>query len=193
MNHHKTVRVLIEQVAERLSYARRVEQICCEHQQHLDRVEGLPSSKEQMQGDWHNACLFVALKVIENDIDLTKVEPASYPLLEEAWLSDVTRLRAYYIWKSGNTEGPERDYYTAAKEIRQRLINSSTEPLGEFSLVRRYLMEKFLSEDGELDDQKPSVNMMLAVKAKQLHETTNNTDSDSNWFGCGSFGTRLRY
>ncbi|MDQ3848020.1 MAG: hypothetical protein M3261_03595 [Thermoproteota archaeon] len=144
----------------------------------------MPSTAEGMSKDWEDACAFACLKIIEGEIDFTQIEPASYPLLEDTWLRDVKRLKAYYIWKSEDTGDSEKNYFKASNEIRRLLLWQERAPIQEFKKVKDYLEEHYLTEvdDEKLDENKPATNMLISRKARRIWEIRGDLDQIANWF-----------
>ena len=110
--------LFIKRVAEHFSELRRLGDLLAEHRRRLASIRDIWELEAEMVLDWSNACDFMALKVIEgNEIDLTQLEPASYPVLEDSWLHRVKEMRAYYIWEKKGSGNDDADYFEASSEI----------------------------------------------------------------------------
>jgi hypothetical protein len=178
----------LKQIAEQLSNLRKIRRLA--DGQHLDYLRNMPYSREDMQEDWDDACAFVALLVLEgSEINFRQLEPASYPILEGAWLKSVNQLRAYYQWRTCDQGTPEANYFKASADLRQRLLGRKPAGVDEFAPVKDYLTENFLSGGPSwgLDESNPRADMLIRGKARRIWETTRNPDADANWFRARTF------
>lgn len=180
--HPTAVEELVRQVAERLSYIRRVNRVFYEHARKLERVRDIASNKDDMDNDWRDACAFTALKIIDGEIEFTDIESGDYPILEDVWLTQIKRFKAYYIWERNKTKSAEDSYDQAGHDIREKLLREPPRSLAQFEPVRHYVETNCLCSDGTLDDRKPGLNMMLSAKARRIYETRGETNKEINWF-----------
>ena len=103
-----------------------------------------------------------------------KVPSGSYRYLEEVWLRDVIRMKAYfrYIDKASATvqtdDEARDDYFRACNYYRYLLIYGQKSLAVEFVPANIYLRERFFDDAGErLDDNK--VSALIDNKATQDH------------------------
>lgn len=146
-----------EMRAKELSIIRRINNIL--QQARTDLKDD--SSREQKEGDWHNAQVEFAWRVLEGKINfIQQLSPESYWRLEDVWLREVKRYKAYCIWESRGSPftwnpNPDADYLRACDAILDKLVDPDIKKssLTEFEKARTYLMH-YLSKDGRLDAAK---------------------------------------
>jgi hypothetical protein len=181
--HH--FELFIRQVAQRLSDLRRLTDYESEHRRRLASIRDSWSSEEDMALDWRNACEFMALKIIEGDeIDLTQLAPASYPVLEDSWLQRIKQFKAYYIWEANGLGNDHADYFEASNEIRRQLFERDKLPIKDFAAIRTYIRNCYLKTGStdKLDDHKQDTLRMIKKKAHRIHELTHDHDASANWY-----------
>lgn len=184
--------IIIKQAAEKFSLMRKAERIFWEYQNKLEHLKTCPSSKDEMLRDWVEGATFVSLQIIEgNSMSISDLNPKSFKYLEESWLRDVKKLKAFYVWKADRDANQEKNYSNASQSIRKLLINKKRAPLEKFYSIKKHIKNHYL-QDGEknrLDDSKTWTKMMVARKAERiwlmrLDDNTygDNSDSEANWF-----------
>jgi hypothetical protein len=175
--------MLVKQVAWDLSVLRKLEGVS----RVLEHLLDIPSSDEERLKDWQNACDFVCLKIIDGadgDIAFEQIEPASYQFLEESWLENVKQLKAYFIWRTDNTDNSTDNYFKASSGIRKQLLWREPAPPQDFEKVKAYLEEQYLANGNneKLDDEKSNTKALIWRKARRTWETTGQGDEKTNWF-----------
>lgn len=147
-------------------------------------LDSIPSSVEQMRGDWHNACEGLTLQLAEGDIPLALIASDAYYLLEGAWWKEVKQMSAYHRWKKAGNGTPERHYHDASKALRDRLFGGRRADLRDFENVRTYITGKYLDDDnGRLAEKtKAEARSLINNKAWRIWQTTGETRPIRNWF-----------
>ncbi len=174
--------LFLRQAAEHLAAIRKIRQVMWEHQLRIAHLQEIHSSDQEMRDDWYDACGLLGVKILEGrKLQLTQVDARSYPLLEEIWLADVKRLKAYYIWELDDAGSADHNYARAGREIRTALKTRARSSLESFQVVRAFLETQYL-EDGRLAQSRPSARQMLSRKALRIWESTQNPDAMTNWF-----------
>lgn len=183
----------VEQKSFSLSRDRRVRDILMQ----LDRI--LPESDAKSKNmDWRNAEVILASEVLDGKINFAgRIGSTSYWRLENIWLAEVKRLRAYLHWEN-RRDGFDSvdhlsDYYQACQYIREMLVDAGIKASPtEFAGVKAYLEDLYLN-DGKIDrDNKPATNILISTKASQIWESTGITDHVSNWIDAETY-TRMFY
>ena len=150
------------------------------------------SSHEEMQRDWYDAQVYLvsealAGKALAGKIDLTRdFEPSMFPYLEQVWLDDVKRLRAYRIWQqagNGWDPCPERFYLEACEQLRKLLLDQSIKaPQAAFSWVREYLQTHYVTQARVRPGRKPTARELIRVKAYRLWQSREESGiAQDNW------------
>jgi hypothetical protein len=141
----------------------------------------LPSTEDEMNQDWLAANLELAYEVFEGSIALAQLRPESYARLEQCWLEDIKRVKAYYVWlDAGDGWHPEltdRNYSEACRRIDARLEQHGKEER-EFTAIHDYLENRYLIY-GAVDPGKSEP--LIRAKAHRLWEATGNADAKRNW------------
>lgn len=93
-----------------------------------DRIHtGIPSTQEECEADWRQACTYLALEVLSGRIPLRNVAADGDALahLDTVFLEDLVRLGAYLSWEQSHCGTvPDRSqsfYYAAEQSILARL------------------------------------------------------------------------
>lgn len=147
----------------------------------------LRSTPEEQAQDKHNAAVLFATEVLDGGVHLTRqLGPDSYYRLESQWLDEVKRAKAYFIWEKRRDQpvSPsrhEQDYLEAGRQLRSQLVQEDLKASClEFADVQEYLTNRYLT-GGTLDLEKPGTTELIGRKARQLWQTTGETDATKNW------------
>lgn len=167
-------------------------------------VKLLGSTREQQDQDWRDAEMLFASKVLEGGFHLARqIGPGSYHRLEQQWLSEVKRAKAFFIYenrmdKLNASPRHEQDYLEACLQIRFQLIRKDLKARAqEFEEIKGYLVNHYLA-DGALDAEKPGEapggskeyrfdpdkedsSDLIREKARRIWQTTGETDPAKNW------------
>lgn len=168
-------------------------------------VSLMPSTQEERDRDWRDAEILFASKVLEGDLHLTRqLGSGSYRRLEQQWLEEVKRAKAFFIWDNrlDKLSGPshhEQDYLDACGQIRAQLTRKDLKVRAQdledvkISLTHRYLVDgtpgstatsasdPVDSNTYRFDPQKADSFNLLVSKAFRLWQTTGRSDSAKNW------------
>lgn len=131
------------------------------------------SSKEEREADWKMAAVFLASDILDGKINFARrIAPASYYRLENEWVKEVKKLRAYFRWeRKGKRVGALfalEDYYEECAEMRSRLKDRGIKGLPtEFGAPRHYIEERYLA-NGSIDLGKQAVRDMIERKARRI-------------------------
>jgi hypothetical protein len=134
----------------------------------------LPGTPEDADQDRREAGIVFAASVLEGDVHLARqVGPDSYYRLEQIWLSDVKKAKAFFIWErrdpSLDSDYDKSYYYAACEEVRQMLVNRTIKgTLEEFEDAKYYIEQQYLDDEGKLDPRKPSAHALLGRKAGRV-------------------------
>ncbi len=156
----------------------------------MTRTKG-PSNREEELSDWQNAGIQLAYELFDSRIGLTQILPEDYPRLEQYWLEDIKRVKAYHIWVEGGARwSPECtvDNYMRACDIIQEKLKATSKPgtPAQFYAIVNYVEKRYLA-DGVVDDKKPEAHSLIETKARRLWVTTGETDCDRNWFAAAAY------
>ncbi len=151
--HLKDKAYLVGQFRKLAALARRLEELNA----YRDRIhEEIVSSPEEAERDWHDAHVHFASEVLDAEIFFPyQIGPESYHRLENIWLEDVKRMRAYLIWERRNDGwSPEAElpnYLSACEQLRSKLLDESLKASpASFEDVKSYLNATYLRA-GRLD------------------------------------------
>jgi hypothetical protein len=139
-----------------------------------------------MEWDWYTAQVFLASDILDGFPNFAgRIASTSYWRVEEVWVKSVKRLRAYFIWqRRGNGVDPTHekdDYFQACEQLRDMLVNKDMKArLEEFGEPKAYLESRYLS-DGKIDQNKPSMKILISKKAERIWQVTGETDQAKNW------------
>ncbi|MGD0225856.1 MAG: hypothetical protein ABSF71_26285 [Terriglobia bacterium] len=168
-----------------LSRDRRLNRLLTQTMEQLLRM--VPSSREETEGDWHEAGIDVACEVLYGTIDFVRqVGPESYWRLEtQCWLAEVKRATAYSIWEGrGGGWDPRRamgDYYAACDKIRGRLLDTHIKASQtDFEPLKGYIEDRYLT-NGKITESKSPAQELIAAKAKRLSEADRRESALENW------------
>lgn len=149
--------------------------------QFIDRIiDRIPSSAQEMDLDWHNANVDFALEVLYGSIDFAqRLQSKTYDRLEKVWLSEVKRLRAYFIWERRGApwdlgEG-KLDYYQSCQELRELLVNSRFKASpAQFQEAQAYLQTQYLTEGKVAWEQKQADSLLNARMQRAVGDWDDN-------------------
>jgi len=144
---------------------------------HRARIhENIPSTPKEREKDWYTAEVCFATEVLDGRISFVRqIAPECYPRLENVWVEDVKRMKAYLIWeKSGmpfEEDGGKREYWQACDELRQFAMQASAKAsLASFEQVRLYVEQLYLSGEEVDASHDSSAHALIARKALRLWE-----------------------
>jgi hypothetical protein len=163
-------------------------------------VKLLDSTPEQRDRDWQDAEMLFAIKVLEGGFHLARqLGPDSYHRLEQQWLSEVKRAKAFFLWedrmdKLAQPSRHEQDYLEACRQLRVQLIRKDLKARPqEFEEVKGYLVSRYLAE-GALDAKEPEVDKkyrfapekddaldLVRKKAFRIGQATGGIDPAKDW------------
>lgn len=147
-----------------------------------EMLRRIPSTEEESRSDWETANTHLASEILEGKIGLGQIRPASYHRLENSWLDDVRRLKAYFIWldKGGewDAEGALENYREACAQVQQLLLRPDVKrPASEFEPVCAYMQERGLTGPAL---NEASRRDLVARKAKRIWQGVGG-ESQRNW------------
>lgn len=154
-----------------------------------DRLLNEKKSQEVGQGseqDRFIAEVEFATKVVDGEFNFARqLKSGSYKHLEQTWLGDVKKLKAYHISQTeaagADRDDPERHYYRACDELHERLIDPSIKgTLKEFEEARAYLNAAYLT-DGRVEKSNPGAEALKSAKAERLALACGDPDDRRNW------------
>ncbi len=142
---------------------------------------------KEMNEDWYSACTYFSSKILEGKLDLAcQVTSELYDYLEEVWLEDVKRLKAYRVWWDNgggwiSEESIRVNYYLqACQQIADSLFDPYIKaPLIQFEDIKDYLKAHYLTDAGKLDRGKS--HNLIKKKAHRLWEKNGGSDEWENW------------
>jgi len=153
----------------------------------------LRSTPEEQARDKHNAAVLFATEVLEGDFHLTRqLGPDSYRRLESQWLDEVKRAKAYFLWEKRRDQPAspsrhEQDYLEASRQLCSQLVREDLKASClEFADVQEYLTDRYLT-GGTLDPEKPGTTELIGRKARQLWQTTGESDGAKNWTDASAY------
>lgn len=144
----------------------------------LQKVE---STKAEMQADWESSVAVFVYQLFEGQL---KIGPASFHWLEDEWISEVKRTKAYFLWLSNpdkvRSQGHQEDYDAALDWLRGLLVDPRMKGSQDFEPYREYIETRYLT-DGRFDPAKGKAHDLVARKAYRIWRTTGETDERKNW------------
>lgn len=145
------------------------------------------------EDDWREACVFFACDVVDARVDLAlQLGVCAFEFLENVWLEDMKRLKAYFFWEAAQPNGELADanefYGKACDDIRARLGDNAIKSGAEsFSPIADWLKKEIL-DHGQLDTQtRPYARCLVEKKAWRLWNRTKCEDSSRNWQSAESY------
>ena len=154
----------------------------------------ITSTSEQEKKDWYLATVCFATEVLDGRISFPhQISQDLYPLLENVWLEDVKRMKAYLIWEENDCPfdyGDGRhEYFQACRQLRNRILDHKAKASGPgFLKLRNYLEQMYLSDQAKLRITESSVINMISRKAHKIWELRNhNSFADADWETAGHY------
>ena len=151
---------------------------------HESRKRYDPSAAFDPDRDWHDAEIYLAADVLEGKIRFdTALESPSYWRLENIWLNEVVRLRAYHIWETRGRPmgmgGDKADYFEECQRCIQLLVTPGLKaPLDRFQETKTYLLTRYL-QTGTLDIRHGMANSLFQTKMSRLSSHAQDADGNS--------------
>lgn len=155
----------IENEARELSRRRKAQAILLiGHDKFLDC---LPSTPDEIDADWRHAGVVWATRLMfcpfrEADVRPDRLESACYRHFVGIWLDEVKECLAYHRWIGYSDDWANSDlcrhyYFTACKELRNRLVNGNLKlPAIGSPAPLQYLLDTYFVGKGVLDRAKRS-------------------------------------
>lgn len=135
-------------------------------------LDNLFPDLEAEKKDFSDACTYWASEILAGEKKFAYIDPASYHHLEDVWLRDVKKLKAYLNWEREGGDA-ESNYYETCEQIRNRLMNKSIKAFkNDFEKVKDYLKSCYLATDGTIDEEKPKCKCLIKLKEKRVKEMT---------------------
>jgi hypothetical protein len=151
------------------------------------------SSVDEEIADWCAAEHFFASDVLRGTVNMARqFSIKSYRYLEQVWLDDVKRLRAYMNWKKqeGEDKGdPSERYMIACRELNEMVFNPHIKAgIADFLPIAEYIGDSLL-RNGVLDPHKPAADALIRKKARCIWRCTGKADTrpERNWQAARSF------
>ena len=158
----------------------------------MRQVEEVLQEKSQtelgqgMEADRRVAEVMFALRVLEGKVNLAaQLKSASFKHLENVWLRDVKKFRAYRISQdekdAANRYDTLRNYYAACEELRGQLVNPGIKGTPkEFAEAKAYLTNNYL-DDVRVDASKKACGLVEARAAKLAQLRADEPVRDEDW------------
>lgn len=156
---------------------------------HPDRIHAeIRSSDEEQKEDWYWAVACFALEVLEGKIPFAhRIGPDHYHLLEEVWLEDVKRLRAYFLWEAAGSHWSEdagvQYFFLATDRLRQAALEPKQKASRQsFARAGTYIEQSYLC-NGTVDPTVDSTaHDLIKKKAYRIWDRTGHTrPASANW------------
>lgn len=150
-----------------------------------DFIERIPSSPEEMNGDWRSANIDFADAVLKGRINFARqIGSRSYYRLERQWLREVKQLSAYRIWENRpgapQQDTSEQDYYEACEQIRSMLVNRGIKASKvDFEDPRAYLETHYLT-GGKIVQDDDRTKQLIDSKANRAWDAGGEIDVPAN-------------
>ncbi len=174
--------------------------------------QGRRSTDAEMAWDWRQAQVLFASEVLDGFPNFAgRIGPESYWRLEDVWLKEVKRIRAYFIWQSEGKKlfdsTVEKDHYRrACAHIREMLVDERIKAqANEFGPAKAFLETQYLTNgkilhDGS-DEKSVRARVLISIKARRIAERRQKVErdyvhskynDDANWIRAESY-VRLFY
>lgn len=147
----------------------------------------VPSNEEEQAADWLDAQLFFASDVLERKIHFTlQLATDTYPQLQEVWLQDLKRIKAYVAWRhAGGDWDARRDgefYLAACDDIHSLLVDPALKSdSGSFAPIESWLRATYMDGDSVSLVPNSAGWQLVKHKAERIWQTTGRCDRDANW------------
>lgn len=171
----------------KINWIRRLFYALSEHPELLHE-DALQFPERTQDDDWHDACTCLACDVLDSHIDLTvQLGVESFEFLDDVWLEDVKRLKAYLHWEAAEPEGhlddPQIHYNFAFQEIHKQLLTPSIKSGPESFLPIKSWLSNVVLDNGRINTEtRPYAYALIEKKAQRLWDRTTCKDSETNWF-----------
>jgi hypothetical protein len=144
-----------------------------------------PDDEEKLISDWHIGKMRFISDILEGNISFAlRIPPESYPQLENEWLEDLKKYRAYLIWEARgrgfDLDSGLSNYHAACKWIVERLTDHDMKMPKEFEKARKHIENRLL-KNGKLDISKNGARELISTKARHLHYLRRDAPADENW------------
>ncbi len=145
-----------------------------------------PSTPEEKEADWRDACTYLSLDILEGKLDFfSGIQPGLYEALEYAWLEDIKKYKAYFEWEQLDRNWNEEEcirkryYFNACDQISHRFLDPHSRlPVRCFKNVKSYIESQYFS-GGMLDLDK--AKKLTVRKAYRQWERNRNSKQIENW------------
>jgi hypothetical protein len=142
------------------------------------------SSPEEMEWDWHQAQVILVSDILDGFPNFAgRIAAKSYWRLEEVWLKDVKRIRAYFIWEGEGKkvfDPEEKNYDRACEHIRDMLVKSVKAQAIEFGVAKAYLEGRYLTGGRVVHEgageKCASAKVLIATKAERIRARRKKTE-----------------
>lgn len=145
-------------------------------------LDDLFPDSEAEERDFYDACTYWASEILDGEKEFAYIDPGSYHHLEDVWLKDVKKLKAYLNWdkrKEWDKGDAESNYYEACEQIRNKLVDRSIKASkNDFEKVKDYLKSRYLATDGTIDKKK--CQCLIEPKAYRVWEMTGKIYDSTN-------------
>jgi hypothetical protein len=124
----------------------------------LDRI---PSTREEMEADWRNAAIQIALDIMSGMPPLSDLSPECFPHLEEIWADELKEFIAFFNWIALREQvywSPEemrkRHYHDGCNKLRGWLSDRQVKDrLENFASIKKYIADEYLDEYQHFDPE----------------------------------------
>src|SRR5664279_3426397 len=144
------------------------------------------SSPEEMEWDWYQAQVILVSDILDGFPNFAgRIAAESYWRLDQVWLKEVKRIRAYFIWEGEGRkvfDPEEKNYDRACEHIRDMLVNKEIKAQAiEFGVAKAYLEGRYLTggrvvHEGT-SEKCASAKVLIATKAERIRERRKWTES----------------
>lgn len=135
---------------------------------------------------YESAKMFFVSEVLDGRVNMaSRISPGSYWRLEEQWVDDIKRLRAYFIWepthKYFDRAEESEDFKQATEDLLKILVNKDIKArISEFSVAKAYIQDAYLTDDGNIMKAKPElIEDLIKTEAWRVHQVTGYADEVS--------------
>lgn len=128
--------------------------------------------------DWHFSEVYLASEFLDGTLNFARqIDASSYWRLENIWMDEVIRLKAYHTWerlgKRWGGDAGRSDYYEESERYHQLLANPVIKATATyFQPLREYISSHYLHE-GKLNLRSSRVKTLINRKFKRIRQSVN--------------------
>jgi len=143
-------------------------------------LDQLPSTREEIEADWRNAEVQIAVEIMASTARLSDLAPDCFPYLESIWLDEIKHYLAFFNWidireQAGfwsSEEARKKHYFDACDKLRALLVDRKVKDrLENFASIKKHFKDRYLNEYNRFDPE--LARSLVCRKTARLGERIN--------------------